>query len=215
MHLAGLQYALTCTIGIFVARTMYRSDRDAAWLVLVPAGFSVVGGVYIHLTEMAVLIPLAVMFACRQKSPLALAVLAMFAIPLETAVPFAVYLPAAALTAALLLREARAHVSIFVAVSLAIIGVGSGLHDAFVAQLSSHPVAILDAGPNALASSTWETFSSLTPAYPMWWLFKASTIAPAVAFAGLMASYAFGRRAPLSVDRTAATQSWLVAPGAV
>ena len=186
MHLAGLQYAVTCFIGIFVARKMYRADGDAAWLVLVPAGFAVVGGEFIHLTEMAVLVPLAVLFATRHRSTLAFAALVMFAVPFETAVSLVLYLPAAALAVAWLLLEARARGIVVVAASLAVVGVGLGVHGIAVAQVAHSSTLISDPGPDALASVTWEAYSSLTGARVLWWLTKLMTIAPALAFAGLM-----------------------------
>ena len=164
---------------------------------------------------MAALVPLAVLFESRRKSKLAFVALVLFAVPFETVASLGLYLPAAALAAALLLVEVRARGPIVVAVSSLVIGAGFEAHAIAYAQVALHTRAIANPGPNALASLTWEAFSSLTDAFPLWWFLKAITMAPAVAFASLMMFYAFGGRTPFGVDRATAIHSGWVARGAV
>lgn len=97
VRIASLQYALMLVGGVFVARRAMR--EDVALLAYVPALFVVIGGSYVHLTQIAFALPAAVVLGTRVKRP-ALAALVLVALCADWAgwnmTPTAFFIEAAA-----------------------------------------------------------------------------------------------------------------------
>jgi hypothetical protein len=56
--LAGsISYGLLTLLGVYVARQLMRRYGDAAFVVLVPPAFAVIGGTFVHLAQIAVAVP--------------------------------------------------------------------------------------------------------------------------------------------------------------
>ena len=104
LRAGGLQYAAFVGVGIVLAARLYRREGDAAWPVLVPAAFAMIGGEFIHLSEVAMAIPLAAILAVRIGG-IAWIPLVLLALPGESIVNDGRDFLPAALVAALLLRE--------------------------------------------------------------------------------------------------------------
>ncbi|HEY5256904.1 MAG TPA: glycosyltransferase 87 family protein [Candidatus Baltobacteraceae bacterium] len=206
LHIASAQYVVLGVFGIWVAGRLSKQRGEVAWLVLVPAGFAVIGGPFIHLDEVAMAVPLACMiFARRATVPAALVVL-LLAIPSEAVINWVVLAAPATLICAWFMARSKAHpplllsarLPVIMAVSIAIIGgeIAIGLHrvasaggTTAVALAGRHIVA---AAPGALASVTWTAFNSLTTTLPStWWLGKILTLVPAAVLVGLTFLEAF------------------------
>jgi len=94
LAIGAAQYALFVLLGVGLA-ARYRRDVPAM-LVLVPMAFAVIGGVYIHLTQLAAVLPLGFVVAGRKPSPLPWIGISLVAIPwnlLEAATPNALIVP--------------------------------------------------------------------------------------------------------------------------
>lgn len=75
----SLQYALFVVLGIVLAGKLQKDLR--ALVVLVPIAFAVTGGVYIHLTQVAAVLPLAFVAAGKTRSPVAWTGIALLTAP--------------------------------------------------------------------------------------------------------------------------------------
>jgi hypothetical protein len=87
--LAGgsLSYLAMLAAGLWLARRLQRRFEDEAFFVLTPPALALVGGVFIHLHQMAAAIPLALAVIARTRSrTYALAAVALFclAVPWES-----------------------------------------------------------------------------------------------------------------------------------
>lgn len=78
-------YVVAFVGGIAVARKLARTYDDAAFAVLVPVAFALIGGVFIHIQQMAIALPLAFLFVRygREKA-LAFVAVALLAVPWES-----------------------------------------------------------------------------------------------------------------------------------
>jgi hypothetical protein len=97
LAIGSSQYVLFVLLGIWLAARL-RSAIPAA-VVLAPMALAVTGGVYIHLSQVAALLPLAFVVAARSGSQLAWTGIALLAIPwnlLEAFTPDTVVVPQAA-----------------------------------------------------------------------------------------------------------------------
>ncbi len=65
LALGSASYLVACAAGIWFARGVARRANDTAPLALVPAAFTVIGGPYVHLHNIAVALPLAFYLAAR------------------------------------------------------------------------------------------------------------------------------------------------------
>jgi len=79
LALGSLQYALFVAGGVWLAHALRRFGPATA--VLVPMALAVTGGVYIHLTQLAAVLPLAFVIAARTRSLLAWTGIALIAVP--------------------------------------------------------------------------------------------------------------------------------------
>jgi len=79
LAIGAAQYALFVALGIRLA-ALYRRIIPAV-VVLVPMAFAVIGGVYIHLTQLAAVLPLGFVAARRKPSGIAWTGIALLAFP--------------------------------------------------------------------------------------------------------------------------------------
>jgi hypothetical protein len=84
IDLGELSYALACACSVFVAGCAVRRFDDGAYAAIVPPAFAVIGGVFIHVTQMVVAVPLGLaMIAGGRQRLLAVAAVVCLAVPLE------------------------------------------------------------------------------------------------------------------------------------
>ena len=189
----SVQYAVLAIASVVVAGRLWRTYADRSWLVLVPAAFAVVGGAFIHLDQVAMVIPLAWMLALKRPSKTAFGVLMMLAMPAEILINWLPFTIPAALICAWLVAQAKAHWSVVVASSLAVVIATCAMIAVLVVgnhlmAVSGHAYAVVpamhisDPGPNASASETWGRYLSFAVFRPwIWWPEKLLTLAPVVA----------------------------------
>ena len=196
LRLGLLQYGLLAIAGFFAAWRLYKKTADRSWLILLPAAFAVIGGEFIHLDEVAMVVPLACVIAMRRPSALAIVVLALLAIPAESVVNWIpLSIPAALVCCWFMDRWAgkqRLVSSGFLPLvaTLAIIGGAFAMHTVVVANAErslSQAVRIANPGPMASASLSWSTYNKLSKLPATWWPEKLLTEVPLVILLGLCA----------------------------
>lgn len=75
-------YAIAFVAGIYAAAALQRRYRDAAFLVLVPAAAAVIGGVFIHVTEVVAALPFALtLLRYEPQNALVRACIVLLAVP--------------------------------------------------------------------------------------------------------------------------------------
>ncbi|MEO6834363.1 MAG: glycosyltransferase family 87 protein [Candidatus Tumulicola sp.] len=82
LTLGSLQYALFVGIGVCAAGPVARRLSNSA-LVLTPVAFAVAGGTFVHATEIAAALPLAMLLAARLRSLSSWAAVGLLAVPWE------------------------------------------------------------------------------------------------------------------------------------
>lgn len=79
LAIGSAQYLAFAALGIWMA-SLFRRVSEAL-IVLIPMAVAVTGGVYIHLTQLAAVLPLALFVASRARSPLAWTSVVLLTIP--------------------------------------------------------------------------------------------------------------------------------------
>ncbi|MGZ3498116.1 MAG: glycosyltransferase family 87 protein [Vulcanimicrobiaceae bacterium] len=90
-RIAEIEYVLMVVLGLVAGRLLARRYTDDALLVLIPLAFAVMGGSYVHITQIAAAIPAAIILLrhVKQHRAILLAGLVLLAVPWLHA-PFAV-----------------------------------------------------------------------------------------------------------------------------
>ena len=72
LFLGGLAYAAFVVVGIVVAYRLRRSLGEDAFLIVIPAAFAVLGGVFIHITQVASALPAGLLLHVKdqRRSPM-------------------------------------------------------------------------------------------------------------------------------------------------
>lgn len=98
--IGAASYVVMAAAGVLLARRLASRLQSAAFLVLVPPAIAVFGGAFVHLTQMAVAIPAALLLAGRSRTarPYAVLALVLLAIPWPMA-QSALFAPFAAIVA--------------------------------------------------------------------------------------------------------------------
>jgi len=105
--LAGhLCYVAMFVIGIAVAQRLSVAYREEAFLVLIPPAFALIGGAFIHITQMAVALPAGFLLYARiaPLRPSLRAVIMLLAVPWTLCVQLSFIFPIVAICVALLAR---------------------------------------------------------------------------------------------------------------
>jgi hypothetical protein len=199
-----ISYIVMCALGIFAGFVLTVRHRDRAFAVLMPPAFAVLGGAFVHYTQIMVAIPAALLayeYADRRMRVFAGAVALLLVIPwpqcLTQRPSIALFVAVVALLAVTVLRwstregvwAALAVVAIWAAIIVTSAHYGpqpSGI---------AHPVA-----PRDLAESSWEMDVRLHLASigVLWWIVKTPTWLGLIAlsFGGLTA---LERRARMAI----------------
>ncbi|GAC1405385.1 MAG: hypothetical protein NVSMB64_10150 [Candidatus Velthaea sp.] len=194
IHAGGLQYAAFVALGIALGGRLLRQEKDAAWTVVVPAAFAMIGGEFIHLSEVSMAIPLAAVFAVR-KGGWHWLPFVMLALPGEALINFGILYIPGALVLALILRELHAPSRWIVTGSLLLVGLSAIVHALAVQQIGTTVEAIADPGAQALASVSWGAWNKLSFIGPVWWLEKTLTFLPLLILVTSTLRAAYPRRA--------------------
>ena len=204
LHAGSAQYAFVVVLAIVVAGRLARREHDTAWLVLLPAAFAMIGGEFVHLSEIAMAIPLAAVLAVR-KGGSAWFALAFLAVPGEAAINDSIFALPAALFTALLLREVRVPTLRVVAATVVVAGFALIAHVFAVQQVGVALHALADPGDASLSSISWGEWNRLSYIGPAWWIQKAFTLVPLVLLAWATLDYARSPRpAELPTRRSSA-----------
>jgi hypothetical protein len=178
-----LSYAVMVLLGVLVAGQMLRRTADTAYVMLIPPAFAMLGGTFVHLTQIMIAIAPALLLYDRSRGP---ARLALGAAALLLAFPWAwilgqpplmaVFAIGAAGLAATAL-DADASVCLRVAFASVLIGgaiVVAGFH--FGAGVPAHVHGIAGAS-QGLAQAGWGEYirSQRSSSGPVWWIAKAPT----------------------------------------
>ena len=183
LRAGALQYAAFCVLGIVAARSALRRYRDAAWVALTPPVFAVIGGSFIHLSQIAVALPLACALAVRRPGWVSFSVLCALAIPVEAIVDWPLLAAPAAALLAYLLAVRRAPPPLAMLASAALVAGALWAHGYAGSGMLPSVHAIADPGPRALASVTWSAFNGAYLPSPAWWPLKLCTLLPLAALA--------------------------------
>jgi hypothetical protein len=176
-----VSYAIMTLLGILAARAFMVHSRDLAYAVLIPPAFAVLGGTFMHYTQIMVAIPAALLLlqnASGRARRMFAAALLLLAVPWTWALgepPLIVlYALLAAAIAALVLRWNAAQTlrtSLGAALTTGVILIagahfGSGLHHARDLTLQG-----------GLAQASWQAFvqSQRASSSVVWWIAKAPT----------------------------------------
>lgn len=194
LRLGSLQYVVFAIVAVACAQRLRARERDLAWLILLPAAFAVTGGTFIHLDEMAMIVPLGCLFAMRRRSVLSAAIVVFLALPSESIVGWLPFCVPAALVCCWLMQywcgERRLVASgiVPIAATVAIVGIAFAAHAIAAAnahQALTQAINIPDPGPSASASVTWGAYNALSSMPVTWWPEKLLTIVPILLLAGL------------------------------
>jgi hypothetical protein len=176
-----LSYGIMVILGLLAARAFMARRRDPAYAALVPPAFAVLGGTFMHYTQIMVAIPAAMLLLQRAtgyaRSIFAIALM-LLVIPwtwaLGEPVLILVYALLGGAVASLVLKwnaVASLRASLAAAVVTGVILIcgahfGSGLHHA-------HDLALR----GGLAQASWQAFvqSERASSGVVWWIAKAPT----------------------------------------
>jgi len=168
--LGDVSYVAACALGIAVGVRGARVWNAPALIVLVPPAFALLGGPFVHLTQIAVAVPallVAMRYLPQSRAPLAIALI-LVALPWQDLVesPLAVVAAGTVLvTLAIVVRIWKPPLRIAALAVVAFVALGTGeklLHDRLVPRHPDATVAIAAADrAGDLAESTWTAFASV------------------------------------------------------
>lgn len=180
LRIGTIQYALMLVFGIWIGRVLYERFGNPAYVVLAAAACSVVGGSFIHLSEIAIAIPLICMLAQKLKTPALWWALALLAVPWESVFNWAFLAPFSVMSLAWIVwYRFRPMPVLLMLGSLAVLLVDLSLHAVSVAEFRAAHVnsaLIAPAAPDASSDVTWAAFNTLSGSGSFWWLEKVLTL---------------------------------------
>lgn len=165
-----LSYSAMCILGVVAGVKLARSLKAPELLVLLPPAFVLLGGLFVHLTQMAFAVP-ALLVLTRvmpeRRGPLSLALL-LVAIPWDHLAKVPAGLVAATTAMVVLAiglgvwRPARRTIAI-VAVAFALLGAGESLLHQMLARPQVDATFATSAAdrPGALAEVSWSAFTAV------------------------------------------------------
>lgn len=178
-----ISYALMVLFGVVVAGRLLQRTGDAAYVVLIPPAFAMLGGTFVHLTQIMIAIAPALMLYDRSRGSVRYAFAAaalLLAFPwawvLGQPPLMAVFAVIAACLAATAL-DADAGVCLRIALGVVLTGAVillAGFH--FGAGVPAHVHGIVGAS-QGLAQTGWGEYirSQRSSSGPVWWIAKAPT----------------------------------------
>lgn len=181
LRIGTLQYAAFFVLGIIAGNRLWKKSGNRAWLALAPSGFAVMGGAFIHLDQVAMVIPMACLLLAERPSALRSAIVVLLAAPFEILINWLPFCVPGTLAGGWLLSQTRLRWQ-------AVIGIGIGellfayWLPAFLlsgAHYVPPVIHIADPGPHAVASVSWAAFMSYASVRPsIWWTEKLLTDVP-------------------------------------
>jgi len=168
----NLSYALLCVLGIAAGKRLSRSLESPELLVLLPPAFALLGGPFVHLTQVAIAIPAIIVLSVRlpgQRAALGIA-LTLVALPWEDLSENSLGLVlglVAIVTLALAVLVWRAK-PLAAGLTLAAMLTLGAVVKAYAAEFTGPRVdaaaalAAVPAGDHDLAETSWQTFVSAT-----------------------------------------------------
>ena len=222
VRIGSVQYAVLITASVFVAGRLQRKTGDLSWLVLAPSAFAVIGGPFIHLDQVAMVIPMACAIVRSRPTKLASVILVMLAIPGEILINWLPFTLPAALICGWLVAQTKARWAVAIASSIAVVVVACSLvallifgNHLMAASGTPYPavptIRVAAPGPDASASVPWAQFTSSAVFRPwIWWPEKLLTLVPVLVLLGLTLREALGKsRAAGSAGCTSSPNSAL------
>ena len=188
LHIGTAQYAFMLAFGVFIGRLMYRRFADPAFLIVGPAACSVIGGPFIHLTEIAVAIPLICMLTQRLKTDAIWWALALLSVPWEAVFNSTAFAPFAVMSLAWIVwyRWKPMPLTLMLG-SIAMLILELRLHMTSIEEfLRAHARPIPAVAPTASSDITWAAFNAISPAGSFWWLGKGLTMAALVLLVAIL-----------------------------
>lgn len=180
LRIGFVQYILTCAIGIVVGIVLSRRRGEPEWTLLVPLAFSVVGGPFVHLTEIAAAVPLCLLLVARLRSHIAALAAIILATPWYAVHAQLPFLPFVLLSTGVLIHafwHPRLRIVILGAITAMIVLLS-------ISPILSEPLGIAKSvvegipkipapPPYAYASTTWLAYNNLF-LHDRWWLISRS-----------------------------------------
>ena len=196
-------YAIALAAGVLVALRLARIYGEPAFAVLVPAGFALLGGSFVHTGEIAAAVPATLLLFTLAQAYRAwiFAALVLLAVPWMLATSAAMFLaplfPVAYLTYALWRRDGTAALSAALASSVVI----AGLFALSSEHTGAHVAAVAHTYPPMdprLAEASWRQFVlGNSTNGPVMWLLRLPTWIGLLAFAA--GALALARKAPAAL----------------
>jgi len=162
-------------IGIFVAHKFFTLDKNPAWYIIVPSAFSVVGGEFIHLPQMAMIMPLACMMLSRYPTKFMRTITFLILVPFE-AISSLYSLALNWSSALIILRNYRVSNVIIISI-LTTLAICLSLAAFFVPVHHDNINPVMHMS-NEIASISWREFLLNGHTQPIWWFAKATAIIP-------------------------------------
>jgi hypothetical protein len=209
LQLGSLSYILAIAAGAFFALRLVRHGAPRSLFVLLPAAFAPLGGSFVHLQQMAFVIPALLVLLGRvalRDAWLGSALL-LLALPFGNFTFLFVTAPFALATVVVLGRE-QLRLSWLVVLSLGVTVLAAlcGLTAAFIPRPDVHAAVAAAAGADRLAEATWDALirSSYHSNVALFTLSKVPTYAALTIFAIVTLRLALARRdggAPVEPER--------------
>jgi len=209
LQLGNLSYAVAIVAGALLALRLVRGGAPRSLFVLLPAAFAPLGGSFVHLQQMAFVIPALLVLLGRvafRDAWLGSALL-MLALPFGNFTFLFVTAPFALATVVVLARE-QLRLSWLATLSLAVAVLAAicGLTAAFTPRPDVHAAVAAASGSGRLAEATWDALirSSYHSNIALFTLSKVPTYVALAIFAIVTCRLAFARRdgsAPVEPER--------------
>jgi Glycosyltransferase family 87 len=190
LALGTAQYAFMVVLGIWMASKL--RDVNAASIVLVPMAFAVVGGSFIHVTQLAAMLPLALCLFAWTGTVSSILALFFLAMPWQAILDFRqapVVWPAIFAILTFRTRIGRLTGAILATALCALLWV-------LGARLTPNvPAALFHLAaqrPDALVEDVWRAINDAWPREPLWWPERIATFTGA--FLVLASTLLFARR---------------------
>ena len=198
LQAGSLWYVAMLIVGTLVAGRLARKSANGALLVCVPPAFAVLGGTFIHVTQIAAALPAAAIVAFEKKEHQTLALVALLAVAVpwlwvvSPALIVAPFVPVGYL--AWRYWNGNVQAALLAAVAAAVLVWGLMGLAAFPAHTATHAHAV--ALDPRLAEATWSTFTQKSSTNSIAaWMLRAPTWAGQLLLLGLLIAGARGSAA--------------------
>ncbi|MGZ3517354.1 MAG: glycosyltransferase family 87 protein [Vulcanimicrobiaceae bacterium] len=179
VRIGSMQYTLMLAGGVWLGWMLSKRYDDRAYLVAAPAACAVIGGSFIHLSEIAVVTLLACMLAARTNTNRAWAAVVLLAVPWEQMINWATLSALGSICLILLVWPRwRPMPALLILVLIALSLIFVRLHIFEVESMTQTYVStshIMAPPPNAPVDVTWKAYNDTSTVFPIWWIGKILT----------------------------------------